>query len=67
MSEEPTQKLDKASRRLVWVLTGVMLFSFSFGILMFIPAENRAYKIDEMTMKYQAKRLRAAEKFKAGE
>ncbi len=67
VSEGQTEQTDKATRRLSWLLTGVMLFSFCFGILMFLPAENRAYKLDEMTMKYQAKRSRAHEKFKAGE
>ncbi len=51
--------LDRASRRVALVLAGVMLLSFGFGVSMFLPAEHRAQKLDEMKAKYQQRVRRA--------
>jgi hypothetical protein len=50
---------DKPSRRIAWLLTGLILLSFAFGVAMFLPAEHRAQKLEEMQKKYQAKQQRA--------
>lgn len=47
--------LDRATRRLIWLLAAVMLSSFAFGIAMFIPAEHRAEKLEETMQRYQAR------------
>ncbi|MBT4520532.1 MAG: hypothetical protein HOC23_11045 [Halieaceae bacterium] len=44
---------EKQTRRVAWLLTGLMLFSFTFGIFMFLPAEHRAWKLQEMEYKYR--------------
>ena len=49
----------KSSRRIAWLLTGLILLSFAFGVAMFLPAEHRAQKFEEMQKKYQAKQHRA--------
>ncbi|MDH5737272.1 MAG: hypothetical protein OEZ23_03130 [Gammaproteobacteria bacterium] len=50
-----TEKLDPSTRRMVWLMVAVMSLSFVFGIAMFIPAEHRADKLDEMMARYQAR------------
>ncbi len=46
----------RRSRGLVLVLVGVIVLSFTFGVAMFLPEENRAYKLQETLAKYQARR-----------
>ena len=53
---QPDREGKASSRRLVWILVGVMALSFTFGIAMFLPAEHRAYKLVETLAKYQARR-----------
>ena len=53
---QPDRESKANSRRLVWVLVGVILLSFTFGIAMYLPAEHRAYKLMETMAKYQARR-----------
>jgi hypothetical protein len=53
-------RTDKATRRIIWVLAGIMVFSFAFGVVMFIPTEHRAQKLAEMTLKYQARQARVS-------
>ena len=48
----------KSSRRVAWLLAGLILLSFAFGVAMFLPAENRAQKLEQMQQKYQAKQHR---------
>ncbi|MDP7618599.1 MAG: hypothetical protein QF661_13650 [Arenicellales bacterium] len=43
----------QSNRRIVWLLVGLMLLSFVFGIAMFLPAEHRAQKIQQMEQRYQ--------------
>lgn len=50
----------KSSRRVAWLLAGVILLSFAFGVAMFLPAEHRAQKLEQMKQKYQAKQQRMA-------
>ncbi|MBI2320223.1 MAG: hypothetical protein HYU75_25285 [Betaproteobacteria bacterium] len=47
----------KSSRRVAWLLAGLILLSFAFGVAMFLPAEHRAQKLEQMQQKYQAKRM----------
>ena len=47
-----------SSRRVAWVLAGLILLSFAFGVVMFLPAEHRAQKLEQMKQKYQAKQHR---------
>jgi len=54
MSDQP-EKLDPTTRRVVWLLVAAMSLSFLFGIAMFIPAEHRADKLDDMMTRYQAR------------
>jgi len=49
-------KADGETKRVVWILAGIMMLSFIFGIGMFIPAEHRTEKLDEMMQRYQARR-----------
>lgn len=50
---------DKSSRRRVaWLLAGLILLSFTFGVAMFLPAEHRAQKLEQMKQQYQAKQHR---------
>jgi hypothetical protein len=46
---------DKTSKRVAWLLGGLILLSFAFGVVMFLPAEHRAQKLEQMQEKYQAK------------
>ncbi len=46
---------DKSTRQIAWLLAGLILFSFVFGVVMFLPAEHRAQKLEQMQQKYQAK------------
>ena len=48
----------KSSRRIAWLLAGLILLSFAFGVAMFVPAEHRAQKLEQMKQKYQAKQHR---------
>ena len=48
-------RIDASLRRIAWVLAGVMLLSFGFGVLIFLPAEHRAQKIEQMKQKYEAR------------
>jgi hypothetical protein len=48
----------KSSRRVAWLLAGLILVSFAFGVAMFLPAEHRAQKLEQMQQKYQAKQHR---------
>jgi hypothetical protein len=48
----------KSSRRVAWLLAGLILLSFAFGVAMFLPAEHRAQKLEQMQQKYQAKQHR---------
>ena len=50
----------KSSRRVGWLLAGLILLSFAFGVAMFLPAEHRAQKLEQMKQKYQAKQHRMA-------
>ena len=52
------RRLDKTTRRVIWLLAAVMACSFGFGIVMFVPDEHRAQKLAEMTLKYQARQRR---------
>jgi hypothetical protein len=45
--------------RVVWLLIGVILLSFAFGVVMFLPAEHRAQKWAEIKKEYQLKVQRA--------
>lgn len=49
---------DKSSRRVAWLLAGLILLSFAFGVAMFLPAEHRAQKLEQIKQKYQAKQHR---------
>lgn len=55
--EEIKTSIHKAPsiRRTAWLLAGIMALSFTFGIAMFIPAEHRADKLEEMMTRYQAR------------
>jgi len=46
-------KADGETKRVVWILAGIMMLSFIFGIGMFIPAEHRTEKLEEMMQRYQ--------------
>jgi hypothetical protein len=48
----------KSSRRVAWLLAGLILLSFAFGVAMFLPAEHRAQKLEQMKQKYQAQQHR---------
>ena len=39
-------------------LAGLILLSFAFGVVMFLPAEHRAQKLEQMKQKYQAQQHR---------
>ena len=49
---------DKSTRQIAWLLAGLILLSFAFGVAMFLPAEHRAQKLEQMKQKYQAKQHR---------
>ena len=51
---------DKSSRPIAWLLAGLMLLSFAFGVAMFLPAEHRAQKLEQMKQQQQAKQHRMA-------
>lgn len=48
----------KSFRRVAWLLAGLILLSFAFGVAMFLPAERRAQKLEQIKQKYQAKQQR---------
>ena len=48
----------KSSRRVAWLLAGLILLSFTFGVAMFLPAEHRVQKLEQMKQQYQAKQRR---------
>jgi hypothetical protein len=48
----------KSSRTVAWLLAGLILLSFAIGAAMFLPAEHRAQKLEQMKQKYQAKQHR---------
>ena len=50
----------KSSRRVAWLLAGLILLSFAFGVVMFLPAEHRAQKLEQMQQQYQAKQHRTS-------
>ena len=50
----------KSSRRVAWLLAALILLSFAFGVAMFLPAEHRAQKLEQIKQKYQAKQNRMA-------
>jgi len=45
---------DLATRLVVWLLVSLMVISFVFGVLMYLPAEHRAQKLQQMEQKYQS-------------
>ena len=45
---------DRATRLVVWLLVSLMVISFVFGVLMYLPAEHRAQKLQQMEQKYQS-------------
>ena len=45
---------DRATRLVVWLLVSLMVISFAFGVLMYLPAEHRAQKLQQMEQKYQS-------------
>ncbi len=47
--------MDKATRRLVWMLVATMTLSFVLGISYFLPEEHRTAKLEETMAKYQAR------------
>ena len=49
---------DKSTRRVAWLLAGLILLSFTFGVAMFLPAEHRAQKLEQIKQQYQAKQHR---------
>jgi hypothetical protein len=53
MSGMSNAKADGETKRVVWILAGIMLLSFAFGTGMFIPDEHRAEKLEEMMQRYQ--------------
>ena len=58
--ESEVTGLDRsANKRVAWLLSLVILLSFGFGVVMFLPAEHRAQKLEELQQKYQAKLKRA--------
>ena len=48
----------KSTGRVAWLLAGLILLSFAFGVVMFLPAEHRVQKLEQMKHKYQAKQHR---------
>lgn len=44
---------NRNNKQVAWMISGMMLCSFIFGVMMFIPAEHRAQKIEEMEYKYR--------------
>lgn len=59
-STDAPNRSDRATRLIVWLLAGMMVFSFGVGVAMFVPAEHRAQKLDEMMAKYKARARRVA-------
>ncbi len=60
MSRVEVSHLDRSTRRIVWLMAGAMLLSFTFGVAMFAPAEHRAYKLQEMQYKYRERGRQAS-------
>ena len=48
-------RIDASCRRVAWVLAGLILLSFALGMIMYLPAEQRAQKFEQMKQKYEAK------------
>ncbi len=48
-------RIDASLRRIAWVLAGLILLFFAFGMIMYLPAEQRAQKFEQMKQKYEAK------------
>ncbi|MEK6815153.1 MAG: hypothetical protein AABY65_10490 [Nitrospirota bacterium] len=55
------KQIKSSNRRIVLLLGGITVLSFAFGVFMYLPAENRARKIQETYKKYQAKQERRAQ------
>ena len=55
MSDQDISR-DPGTRKVVWVMASVMALSFVFGVGMFLPAEHRTDKLDEMMGRYQARK-----------
>lgn len=51
-------QIKSPNRRIVLLLGGITVLSFAFGVFMYLPAENRAQKIEEMHKKYQARQAK---------
>lgn len=49
------QPKNESPATIGWILAGVILLSFAFGVLMFLPPEHRAQKLEEIQKKYNAK------------
>jgi|TARA_B100001971_G_scaffold135120_1_gene124843 hypothetical protein len=45
---------DGATRRIVWLLSAIILLSFLVGVMMFLPAEHRAEKLQQIEQRHQA-------------
>ncbi len=58
---------DKTIRHVVWLMAGVMLLSFSFGVAMFLPVEHRSQKLQEMTSKYRERGRQFSTKLSSGQ
>jgi hypothetical protein len=59
--ERTVKQIKSSNRRIVLLLGGITVLSFAFGVFMYLPAENRARKIQETYKKYQAKLERRAQ------
>ncbi len=56
MEQEQHTSIDPGTKKTVWVMASIMALSFLFGVGMFVPAEHRADKLDEMLARYQARK-----------
>ena len=59
MRAEATGLDSSANKRVAWLLSCVILLSFVFGVVMFLPAEHRAQKLEQIKQEYQLKVQRA--------
>jgi hypothetical protein len=50
-----TERKTESHSRIGWILAGVILLSFAFGVMMYLPPEHRAQKLEEIKQKYDAK------------
>lgn len=48
------RKTDSPAR-VGWILAGLILLSFGFGVIMYSAPEQRAQKLEEIQKKYDAK------------